>query len=99
VWRALPALEELQTAWEKKRGLPRFELYKRALTDGLEKLKKYYSRLDEKPSFVLALGKLSERFQFFSMHLFIDYLQFFTHTLSWLTSSLHGGVRLKKRRK
>jgi len=66
VWRALPALEELQTAWEKKRRLPRFELYEDALTDGLEKLKKYYSRLDEKPSFVLALGKLSERFQFFS---------------------------------
>jgi len=53
----LPALEELQSAWEKKRDSPRYTLYKGALTNGLEKLGKYYSRLDEKPSFVLALGK------------------------------------------
>ena len=32
-------------------------LYKEALTTGLGKLGKYYSRLDEKPSFVSALGK------------------------------------------
>ena len=62
LWRVLPALEELQTAWEKKRDSPAFELYKDALTDGLGKLKKYYFRLDEKPSFVLALGKLSKWF-------------------------------------
>ena len=58
LWRALPALEELQTAWEKKRDSPRFILYKDALTHGLEKLKKYYSRLNEKLSFVLALGRI-----------------------------------------
>jgi len=58
LWRALPALEELQTAWEKKRDSARFALYKDALDHGLEKLKKYYSRLDEKPSFVLALGMI-----------------------------------------
>jgi hypothetical protein len=52
----------LQSAWEKKRDSPDFDLYEDALTDGLEKLKKYYFRLDEKPSFVLALGKLSEWF-------------------------------------
>ncbi|KAF8155661.1 hypothetical protein B0H34DRAFT_850373, partial [Crassisporium funariophilum] len=55
LWRALPALEELQSAWEKKKGDPRYELYKDALADGLKKLGKYYSRLDEKPCFVLAL--------------------------------------------
>ncbi|KAF8958255.1 hypothetical protein BDZ97DRAFT_1668780, partial [Flammula alnicola] len=55
LWRALPALEELQSTWEKKRDDPKYALYKDALTDGLEKLRKYYSRLDEKPSFVLAL--------------------------------------------
>ena len=59
----LPALEDLQLKWEKKRRLPRFDLYKDALTDGLEKLKKYYFRLDDKPSFVLALGKFSVRFK------------------------------------
>ena len=58
LWRVLPALEELQTAWEKKHANARYALYKSALKDGLEKLRKYYSRLDEKPSFVLALGKI-----------------------------------------
>jgi hypothetical protein len=48
----------LQSAWEKKRDALKYVLYKDALTDGLEKLRKYYSRLDEKPSFVLALGKI-----------------------------------------
>lgn len=57
LWRALPALEELQSAWEKKRTDPKYALYKEALDDGLDKLGKYYSRLDEKPSFVLALGQ------------------------------------------
>lgn len=45
-------------AWEKKRDSPRFALYKDALTHGLAKLKKYYSRLDDKPSFVLALSMI-----------------------------------------
>jgi hypothetical protein len=57
LWRALPALEELQTAWEKKRENPKYDLYKDALAKGLDKIGKYYSRLDDKPSFVLALGK------------------------------------------
>lgn len=70
LWRALPALEELQSTWEKKRDSPTFNLYKDALSDGLEKLKKYYFRLDEKPSFVLALGKFQH---IYSTH-FIIYL-------------------------
>ena len=41
----------------KKHDPPRYALYKEVLADGLEKLRKYYSRLDKKPSFVLALGK------------------------------------------
>lgn len=56
LWRALPALEELQTAWEAKRDSDKFFLYKDAINDGLEKLQKYYSRIDSKPTFVLALG-------------------------------------------
>ncbi len=55
----LPALEDLQSAWEKKHDAPKYALYKEALGDGLAKLRKYYSRLDEKPSFVLALGEVS----------------------------------------
>ena len=53
----LPALEELQTAWEKKHDSPKYVLYKPALMNGLEKLRKYYLQLDDKPSFVLALGE------------------------------------------
>jgi hypothetical protein len=56
LWRALPAIEELQTAWEAKRDNPRFAKYKTAIKDGLTKLNKYYSRFDEKPSYILALG-------------------------------------------
>jgi hypothetical protein len=58
LWRALPALEELQMAWETKRDSVKYSLYKDALNDGLTKIGKYYSRLDQKPVFVLALGKL-----------------------------------------
>jgi hypothetical protein len=41
----------------KKRKAAQYALYKDALTDGLEKLNKYYSLLNKKPSFVLALCK------------------------------------------
>ncbi|RDB16020.1 hypothetical protein Hypma_003461 [Hypsizygus marmoreus] len=57
LWNALPALEELQTAWEEKRDDPHYAPYRDALSDGLAKLNKYYSFLDEKSAFVLALVK------------------------------------------
>ena len=56
LWRALPALKELQTTWEDKRTLPRFFLYQDAIDTGLGKLQKYYSRIDTKPVFILSLG-------------------------------------------
>jgi hypothetical protein len=56
LWCALPAIEELQTAWEAKRDDPRFSAYRTAIDDGLAKLGKYYSRFDEKPAYVIALG-------------------------------------------
>ena len=56
LWRALPALEELQTAWEDKRTSPRFLLYQDVIDAGLGKLQKYYSRIDTKPVFILSLG-------------------------------------------
>lgn len=58
LWRALPAIEALQTAWEAKHDDPHFAIYCDAINEGLAKLQKYYSRFDEKPSYVLALGKL-----------------------------------------
>src|SRR5882762_11045833 len=94
LWRALPALEELQSTWEKKRDSPTFNLYKDALSDGLEKLKKYYFRLDEKPSFVLALGK----FQHILFNTFY-YLFFIFSPSSLLQVGLHQGFMGRSSRK
>ncbi|KAH9012617.1 hypothetical protein EDB83DRAFT_2233682, partial [Lactarius deliciosus] len=59
LWRALPLIEELQTKWEKKRdgakGCERFAIYSTAIQDGLDKLRKYYCKFDEKPAYILAL--------------------------------------------
>jgi hypothetical protein len=71
----LPALEQLQTAWEEKRDSGDFDLYKDAIEDGLEKLRKYYSRIDSKPMFVLALGSL---LLLFHLSANIDFIQFST---------------------
>jgi len=57
LWQALPAIKELQTAWEAKHDNPRYATYRTAINNGLAKLNKYYSRFDEKPAYILALGK------------------------------------------
>lgn len=62
LWRVLPAIEDLQTAWEKKRDSPRFAQYRDALSDGLANINKYYSRFDEKPSYIIALGTFTPPF-------------------------------------
>ena len=56
LWRAIPTFEELQTGWETKRDSPRYMLYKNAIDRGLSKIGKYYSKFDEKPAYILALG-------------------------------------------
>ena len=56
LWRVLPALERLQTLWENKRDDAKYARYSAALVDGLEKIRKYYIRLDDKPVYVLSLG-------------------------------------------
>ena len=58
LWRAFPAIEELQTSWEAKCDNIRFRKYRDAIKDGLAKLAKYYSRFDEKPAYILTLGML-----------------------------------------
>ena len=68
LWRALPALEELQTAWEAKQDSARFWLYKDAINNGLAKLQKYYSRIDSKPVFILSLGKSSVSLNWSSLY-------------------------------
>ena len=57
LWHALPLIEELQTAWEAKCNDQKYIVFRNAIQDGLDKLKKYYSRFDQKPAFILALGK------------------------------------------
>ncbi|KAN0111926.1 hypothetical protein V8E52_008016 [Russula decolorans] len=57
LWRALPTIKELQTAWKAKHDKPVFAKYRDAISDGLEKINKYYSRFNEKPAFILALGE------------------------------------------
>lgn len=49
-------IEDLQTAWEAKCDIAKYTVYHNAIKDGLRKLQKYYSRFDQKPAFVLALG-------------------------------------------
>lgn len=58
LWRAIPAIEELQTAWEEKLKSVTFLPYRAALRHGLDKLKKYYYKFDDKPVYVLALGNV-----------------------------------------
>ena len=43
-------------AWEDKQRLERFSLFKDAIDTGLARLQKYYSQIDAKPMFILALG-------------------------------------------
>ena len=63
LWHAIPAFEELQTAWEGKCALQKYDLYKDALDCALQKLGKYYSKFNEKNVYVFALG----RFRFCSL--------------------------------
>lgn len=55
---AIPAIEELQTAWEKKARLPTYKAYHAALEDSIMKLRKYYNRFDDKGTFVMSQGML-----------------------------------------
>ncbi|KAG1722757.1 hypothetical protein EDB19DRAFT_1645602, partial [Suillus lakei] len=55
IWHAIPAMEELQMAWESKRKNLQFMLYKEAIEQGLTKIRKYYSKFDNKLVYILAL--------------------------------------------
>lgn len=55
LYRALPAIEELQSMWEMKASNLAYSIYHDAIRDGLTKLGKYYSRFDNKPVYILAL--------------------------------------------
>ncbi|KAG2063415.1 hypothetical protein BDR04DRAFT_1038053, partial [Suillus decipiens] len=55
LWCMIPAMEELQMAWELKSENLQFALYKEAIEWGLVKIGKYYSKFDDKPVYILAL--------------------------------------------
>ncbi|KZS87028.1 hypothetical protein SISNIDRAFT_420140, partial [Sistotremastrum niveocremeum HHB9708] len=55
LWRAIPAIERLQTAWEKKVEDPKFSLYAPGIVKALNKIAKYYCDFDKHPVFVLAI--------------------------------------------
>lgn len=83
LWRAIPAIEELLTAWEAKAMSLRFIDYHDAIEDGIDKLKKYYSWFDFKPS----------RF-FLSLFLGLTYsIQYFIRTSSWHTLNRTGAAQ------
>ena len=59
LYKVLPAIEELLTAWEAKTRDPRYTIFVNALDAGVGKLRKYYSRFDLKPCILINLGTLS----------------------------------------
>lgn len=42
--------------WEQKRNMPKYVLYKAAIEKALNKVGKYYRKMDNKPVYVLTLG-------------------------------------------
>ncbi|KAH7903646.1 hypothetical protein BJ138DRAFT_1020308, partial [Hygrophoropsis aurantiaca] len=57
LWRVIPAVEELHTAWEEKVKADNYALYKTAIQAGLDKIGKYYCKFDKNSVYILALGK------------------------------------------
>ncbi|KIM50484.1 hypothetical protein SCLCIDRAFT_34244 [Scleroderma citrinum Foug A] len=48
-------IEELQTAWEEKCRVPQYQMYSAALDGVLRKIRKYYTKFNEKSVYVLSL--------------------------------------------
>ena len=56
LWQVIPAYEELLSMWEAKLTMSAFEQYSEALQRGMEKIRKYYTKFDKEPAYILALG-------------------------------------------
>jgi len=56
LWHAIPAFEELLSAWEEKLVMDKYTLYQNTLDHSIDKLKKYYHKFDQKDVYVLILG-------------------------------------------
>lgn len=59
LWRVIPAVEDLISAWTKKAADPKYADYWPGLQAGIEKIKKYRPPLDKKKAYPLALSKFS----------------------------------------
>jgi hypothetical protein len=81
------------TTWESKHDNPKYKLYKDVLQDGIDKIRKYYNCLNEKPAYNLALG-LSLSMDDLKMLMQFQYCICITS----LTTSRFPGVELKSRR-
>src|SRR5882724_10911406 len=57
LWHAIPALEDLLTAWEMKKEDIKYFNYHKGLEDSIDKIRKYYCQFDSKPTYVLSLSK------------------------------------------
>ncbi|KAG6814853.1 hypothetical protein H0H87_007008, partial [Tephrocybe sp. NHM501043] len=60
LWRALPALKQLLSTWEKKKDDPHYALYIEALEAGIAKILKYYLMLDTKSAFMAWGGEAEQ---------------------------------------
>ena len=56
----IPALERLVNKWEKKAQDPKYALFHDALKTGINKLNKYYKKLDKSDAYILSLCTSSE---------------------------------------
>ncbi|KIK95565.1 hypothetical protein PAXRUDRAFT_140388, partial [Paxillus rubicundulus Ve08.2h10] len=69
LFHAIPAFKGIQTAWEAKQHCPQFTLYQSVICSGLDKLGKYYNQFDDKPVYILVLGKT----YLFNLVMYLDY--------------------------
>ena len=60
----IPALERLVTKWEKKAQDPKYSLFHDALKAGINKLNKYYKKLDNSDAYILSLCTCAELSRF-----------------------------------
>ena len=60
VWRIIPSLEFLIKPWESMVGQPRYCEVKKAITEGIQSLKKWYHKVDNtSDTYFICLGMLS----------------------------------------
>ena len=56
VWKTIPILELLQERWETMLKVERFAPVSDAIEKGLEKLRKWYKKIDESDTYFICLG-------------------------------------------